>query len=114
MTRLIDLLERQTLSAAEPDLPGRYDERRGLRVDETGRPVVQSVDPSVASTTTRGGADRDEPSTASLGTVTKSGADRDEHLASTLTKTAGGRDIDEDRFGHLLLRTATFSGRDAD
>ena len=114
MTRLIDLLERQTLSAAEPDVPGRYDERRGLRVDETGRAVVQPLDPLVASTTTRGGADRDEPTAASLGTVTKSGVDRDEHFGSMLTKTAGGRDVDEDRFGHVLLRTATFSGRDVD
>jgi len=108
---LIELLETTCLGEG-PGVQGRYDERRGLRVDAGGRPVVEVLGPAMAGTETRGGVDRDEAAATigSLGTVTKQERDRDEPRGLLLTKTSGGRDTDDDRLERALLGTVTFSG----
>ncbi|HTB51117.1 MAG TPA: hypothetical protein VK701_09100 [Solirubrobacteraceae bacterium] len=116
MTPLIDLLE--TSPPVDLQLPGGYDPDRNLRVDGTGRPVVL-VPGSGLGTQTRGGADRDDapPTVTSLtGTVTKNTSDRDEMTSLLVTKTAGGRDTDDDRAiaASVLLGTVTFAGPDRD
>lgn len=94
---LIDLLETSRLPEG-PELRGLYDERRGLRVDATGCPVVETGGLTMLATETRGGADRDEAAAAGwLGTVTKQERDRDDPRGLLITKTAGGRDTDDDR-----------------
>jgi hypothetical protein len=113
---LLDLIE--TRPPVEIDLPGRYDPDRGLRVDGAGHPVVRAPGLGLG-TQTRGGADRDDapPAVTSLtGTVTKATSDREEPTSLLVTKTAGGRDTDDDRAiaASVLLGTVTFAGPDRD
>ena len=99
-------------------VPGRYDPRRGLRVDEQDRPVVTGAASSLG-THTRGGRDTDDAPPApisALGTVTKAEADRDHPAVLLSTRSAGGRDIDEDAasWPSALGGTVTFAGPDRD
>jgi hypothetical protein len=113
---LIDLLETSRL-VRDQELPGRYDERHGVRVDDDGHAIVEFTGATNGGTETRGGPDRDDgpPPLPYLGTLTKQhGTDRDETLSLSLTKTAGGRDSDDDRLMGVLLNTITFSGPDRD
>jgi hypothetical protein len=102
-------------------IPGRYDEESDLRIDEQGRPVI--VEAPVRSTRTetkamRDPSDADEeprPGLASLDTVTKeAGPDRDPDPRAllTITKTAGGKDVDEEPLA--ALGTHTRGGADRD
>jgi hypothetical protein len=96
MRSLIDLLEKipaDDYSRA----PGRYDSRRGLRVDSEGRPIVEKLSSATTGTGTRGGRDRDDgiQSIKDFGTITKASRDRDHLLSSVVTKTGAGRDADE-------------------
>ncbi len=114
MTPLLDVLVTRALPA-EPETPGRYDARRGLRVDEAGQPIVASA-ATALSTQTRAGVDRDDAPRAvgSLGTVTKATSDHDETAAHLSTKTSAGRDTDDPLVASLLLGTVTFAGPDRD
>jgi hypothetical protein len=88
--RFVELFAARLLTEHEPDLakpPGRYDERLGLWVNESGLNVVNTL----SAMPTR--ADRDRPGV--LGTVTKAERDRDESLVQLgTTKTSAGRDKD--------------------
>src|SRR4051794_19357522 len=55
MSPLIDVLETVPVGE-ERKMPGRYDRRRGLRVDEVDRPIVEFAQVD-AGTETRGGRD---------------------------------------------------------
>ncbi len=116
MAPLLDVIE--TGPPVDVTVPGRYDPRRGLRVDEQDRPVVTGAGRSLG-TETRRGRDTDEaplaPITA-LGTVTKAEGDRDDPAVLLTTRSAGGRDVDEDGANapSALVGTVTFAGPDRD
>ena len=114
MTPLIDVLETSPARGCN-DLEGTYDQLRSLRVDDRGQPVVERT--ASTGTETRGRRDQDETPAAlsSLDTLTETdGRDHDEPEGMLVTKTAGGRDTDDDRFAGVLLETITLSGPDRD
>jgi hypothetical protein len=111
-----------TVDVAEgPPIPGRYDEDSDLRVDEQGRPVIVGAPVSSKRTETkamRDPSDADEearPAFAWLDTVTKeAGRDRDPDPRAllTITKTSGGKDVDEDSLAALGTHTRAGADRD--
>jgi hypothetical protein len=112
---LLDALETWPVDHPQHSL-GRYDDSRGLRVDDDGQPVVD-LDGSWLGTQTRGGADRDQaPATlVSLGTVTKeAGTDSDYVPRLLVTKTGAGRDDDREHPYAVLAGTRTLAGPDRD
>lgn len=112
MSPLIELLHTVDLGE-QPTVGGRYDEERGLRLRNDGRPVIEIASNETA-TETRSGRDRDEDrSLEGLGTHTKSMGDRDEATSLTVTKTGAGRDLDEEQ-RYALASTITLSGPDRD